>query len=209
SSVSYSVITPNGSLLIQGLLSDNGISPDVTANDGKYTSLISVKFPKEILGTYQIQLQTIDNSGLASILRSFPIRIFNSENTAPVISNLFAPDTTLVPLGDVINYIRISISVSDTNGLADLVSVLFTSQRPDLSIVGTYSLYDDGGTIERNIFPSFTLSSGDSIANDGRYTVVIPMTSTADKNTYRDFRFIAKDQSNAFSNAITKRIYIQ
>ena len=209
SSVSYSIILPDGNLLTNGALTDNGISPDVKATDGKYTSNLSIKFPKQILGTYQIQFQAIDNFGLTSIARSFPITIFNSANNAPVISNLFSPDTVLVPAENAVNYIRISIFVSDLEGLSDLRSVLFTSQRPDLSIVGTYPMFDDGGKIERNIFPPFTLTSGDSIANDGRFTVLIPLTSTADKNTYRDFQFVAKDQSNAFSNAITKRIYIQ
>ena len=209
SSASYSILTPDGNLLTHGILADNGKAPDSVANDGKYTSSLSVNFPKDILGTYHVQFQITDNSGLTSIARSFPIRIYNSANTPPVIANLTAPDTVLVPSGSSVSYIRISISVSDQDGLNDIASVSLTSIRPNLTIVGTFLLYDDGGTIVRQTFPPFNLSSGDSIANDGRFTVTIPITSTNDKNTYRDFQFIARDQSNAFSNAITKRIYIQ
>ena len=211
SSVSYSIVTPSGDILTHGTLSDDGITPDVTANDGKYTSTISIKFPKEILGTYQIQLQTVDNTGLASIVRSFPIKIFNSANVAPIIANLTLPDTILVPSAGSVNFVQVSISASDQDGLRDIVSVSLTLIRPkdpttDSSVVGIYPLYDDGGKI--SVSP-FGITSGDITAGDGSYSLIIPVPSDTKSGIIRYFSLSAKDQSNATSNIIVKKVYFK
>lgn len=211
STVSYSIVSPNGDILIQGILTDNGIAPDVKANDGKYRSTISLLLPKEILGTYQIQVQSIDNSGLVSIVRSFPLKIFNSANTAPVISNLVLPDTIFVPTDNSVNIIRIGITASDLEGLRDIVSVTLTLIRPkepgvDSSVVGSYPLYDDGSV--RPVSP-FGMISGDNIAADGNYSLYIPVPNTTFKNIVRYFSVMATDQSGVHSNVIVKKVHFQ
>lgn len=207
SAVSYSIFSPSGSLFGTGTISDNGVAPDPSAGDGIYNSQIVVKLPKEVIGTYVIQFSTVDKSGFTSSTHSIPLKIILSTNNPPVISKLSAPDSVRVPdTADSVNFIDISLSVSDPQGLSDIGLVILTSQRPDSSVAGTFYMSDDGGKTK---LPQFQLTSGDSIAGDGVYSIVIPMFNTAAKNTYRDFIFTARDQSGAFSNAIVKRIFIQ
>ncbi|MFZ4620378.1 MAG: hypothetical protein ACOYNS_07460 [Bacteroidota bacterium] len=206
-SVSYKIFTPAGKVFASGSLSDNGIQPDATAGDGQYNSQIVLHLPKEVIGTYSIQFTTIDRSGFSSNIFNLPLKITLSTNNAPSLANLYAPDSVRVPsTADSVNLVYMSISVSDQQGLSDITSVILTSQRPDSSVAGTFYLSDDGGT---STLPQFNIPSGDSVANDGVYSIVIPMFSTTQKNTYRDFIFTARDQSGAISNAVIKRMVIQ
>ncbi len=207
SSVSYKVFTPAGKIFITGTLNDNGSLPDVSAGDGKYNSQITLQLPKDVIGTYSIQFTTFDKKGFSSNIFNLPLKITLSTNNAPGVFNLSAPDSVRVPsTADTVNLIYMSIAVSDQQGLNDITSVILTSQRPDSSIAGTFYLSDDGGNAT---LPQFNLPSGDSLANDGIYSIIVPIFSTSPKNTYRDFIFTARDQSGALSNAVMKRVFIQ
>jgi hypothetical protein len=206
-SVSYKVFTPAGKIFSTGTLNDNGSQPDVTSGDGKYNSQIVLQLPKDVIGTYSIQFTTFDKKGFSSNIFNLPLKITLSTNNAPSVFNLSAPDSVRVPsTADTVNLIYMTIAVSDQQGLNDITSVNLTSQRPDSSIAGTFYLSDDGGVFTLS---QFNLPSGDSLAGDGVYSIVVPMFSTSPKNTYRDFIFTARDQSGALSPAITKRIYLQ
>ena len=206
-SVLYTVISPSGKVFTSGTLSDNGVLPDVNAADGKYNSQINLTLPKDVIGIYNVQFSTKDKKGFSSNTFNLPLKIILSTNNAPTIFNLSSPDSVRVPnSADTVNLIYFSLGVSDQQGLSDLVDVILTSQRPDSSVAGTFSLSDDGG---KTILPQFGLTSGDSLAGDGVYSIIVPIFSTTQRNTYRDFIFSAKDQSNAYSNTITKRIFIQ
>jgi hypothetical protein len=206
-SVNYNVISPVGKLFASGILKDNGVLPDVNASDGKYNTYINLKLPKDIIGTYTFQFSTVDRQGFVSNTINLPLKIILSTNNPPSIFNLTSPDTVRVPnTADSVNIIRLTLGVSDPEGLNDIVNVILTSQRPDSSTAGTYYMSDDGGN---TILPQFGLTSGDSIANDGVYSILIPIFSSTPRNTYRDFIFTARDQSGAFSNVISKRIFIQ
>lgn len=204
--VNYSIYSPNGNLFTSGSLADNGVFPDAQQGDGKYNSTIALHLPKEIIGIYNVQFSTTDRQGFTSNTFNLPLRIVLSTNGPPVISNLQAPDSVRVPKSaDSVNLVFISLDVSDPDGLNDVTSVVLTSQRPDSTVSGTFFLSDDGGAV---ILPQFGIASGDGTANDGKYSITIPIFSTATTNTYRDFIFSARDQSGIFSNIITKRVFI-
>lgn len=206
-SVRYSIYSPNGKLFASGALADNGVFPDAAAGDGKFNSNIDLALPKDIIGTYSVQFSTSDKMGFKSNTFNLPLKITLSTNHSPAISQLVCPDSVRVPnSADSVNLVEISLNVSDQEGLNDVVSVVLTSLRPDSSIAGTFFLYDDGGNI---VHSQFGLPSGDDAANDGTYSIIVPIFSTTQRNTYRDFVFTARDQSGATSNAITKRILIQ
>ncbi len=77
----------------------------------------------------------------------------------PDTLNWAGPDTTS----------HIEVWVKDNQGLADVVNVQFRSIKPDSSERGPYDLYDDGDTQGRN--------SGDKIAGDGIFSIIITMGS--------------------------------
>ncbi len=206
-SVSYKVFTPAGKLFATGTLADNGTLPDLIAGDGQYNSQFILHLPKEVIGTYNIQFTTYDRMGFSSNIFNNPLKITLSTNNPPSLSNLSAPDSVRVPsTADTVNLVYMTVAVSDQQGLNDITSVILTSQRPDSSVAGTFYLSDDGGS---SILTQFGLPSGDSLANDGIYSIIVPIFSTNIKNTYRDFIFTARDQSGALSNAIIKRVVIQ
>ena len=180
-------------------------SGDSIANDGKFGIRLILK--KSDVGDFSLKLQARDFAGASSSISNKPFYLRNAVNHAPSIFNLLViPDTVSVPNGTDTNFVKVSISASDQEGLVDIASVEFTSQRPTGTIVGTYPMFDDGSVISQ---PPFNILSGDATANDGIYTSRVPVTSSADRNTYRDFIFLAKDRLGEKSNIITKRIYIQ
>lgn len=204
--VYYSIEDPDRSILSSGVLSDDGKVPDQTSSDGTYTAEPNVRFPVALLGTYTVKTYASNNVGERSVLISSTVILFNSSNTPPQLSLLDAPDTVVVPSGSNPSLVKISITAADSQGLSDIVSVTLRSLRPDSTVAGLFPLYDDGSSTVR---PTFGIVSGDSVANDGRYTLTIPISGTTQRNTYRDFIFTAADRSSTISNAIIKRVYIQ
>lgn len=213
-SVAGTLKLPDGSIYLSFSLYDDGgalvrppfdlTSGDSAANDGRFTTRLL--FVKKSVGNYTLQIQAKDLAQALSnaITKSFYVR--NALNHSPVLSNPDMPDTVTVPTGTDTTFIKVAISVFDQEGLGDIASVAFASQRPDSSVVATYPMHDDGGSAPH---PPFNLRSGDSLAGDGIYTSTIPLTSTAQGNTYRDFIFQATDRAGEKSPTITKRIYIR
>jgi hypothetical protein len=204
--VLYEIFDPEGILTFAGTLSDNGIAPDLTSSDGIYTATVRISISSNTIGTFSVVIFARNTENEQSILFSLPLTVFNSSNSQPVLSSLFAPDTVIVPSGNDVRMVKVSISAADSQGLNDIVSVSLRSLRPDLTVAGLFPMYDDGGTI---VQPTFNISSGDSLARDGRYTLTIPIFSSTQKNTFRDFIFTATDRSNAVSAPVMKRVYIQ
>lgn len=205
-SVLYEIVKPGGTLAVSGTLSDNGITPDQTASDGVYSTAARISVTSNNIGTFTVLVFAQNTDGEQSVLFSLPLTVFNTSNAPPVLSALYAPDTVIVPTGNEVRLVKVSISAADSQGLNDIVSVSLRSLRPDSTFAGLFPLYDDGGTV---VQPTFNLSSGDSLAKDGRYTLTIPIFSSTQKNTFRDFVFTATDRSNTVSAAVIKRVYIQ
>ena len=126
-----------------------------------------------------------------------------------VVTDLgYMPDSIKVPAAGDTTFVTITLAVSDSEGLGDIVSVKLTSKKPDGSSSGQFNLYDDGGTIFNTQF-GVPMSSGDLTAGDGIYTIRIPFTGTPEPPpTYRDFSFVATDRTGDHSNTLTLRIYI-
>ena len=204
--VFYQIEDPDKSTLISGTLSDDGKEPDQANSDGTYTAKAVVKFSSTLLGTYAVKTYASNLNGDQSVQMSSSLTVFNSSNAPPQLSALDAPDTVLVPSGSTPSLVKVSVTVTDSQGLSDIVSVTLRSLRPDSTVAGLFPLYDDGSS---SVQPTFNIVSGDSVANDGRYTLTIPIFSNTQKNTFRDFIFTATDRSSTISNTIIKRVYIQ
>ncbi len=202
-SVTAVITAPDGATAVYSLL-DTGTGADLKANDGIYSGNIPLHLTTSAVGKYSIQIQASGDEGLVSNILSLPVSIISSNNRPPRISQLIAPDTVFLPTGSTPNYIKVSVMVADSDGLASIDAVTLTSYRPDGGYVVMLPLYDDGSAA---VLPLFGMPSGDDIAGDGRYTLRIPVTTAV--TAYYDFVFSAKDKSGAISNSLTKRIYIK
>lgn len=207
-SVTYMVFDPVGNLLIDGPFLDDGVYPDQIAGDGKLSAAAHLHILKRDVGTYAAQIQARSSQGFISNTILLSIAIKNSNNHPPHISNLTMPDSIKVPAAGDTTFVTITLAVSDSEGLGDIVSVKLTSKKPDGSSSGQFNLYDNGGTVFNTQF-GVPMSSGDLTAGDGIYTIRIPFTGTPEPPpTYRDFSFVATDRTGDHSNTLTLRIYI-
>ena len=213
-SVSGSFLLLDGSSYLDfSLFDDGGVgtrppfnisSGDSAASDGKFGIRLVLK--KSDVGNYILKVLAKDVAEATSNVFNRAIYVRNAANHPPSIANPVVPDTVFVPSGAGTNLVKVTIAASDPEGLQDIASVTFTSQRPDGSIVDTYPMFDDGSEFAR---PPFNIPSGDAVVGDGSYSLTIPLASTTERNTYRDFIFQAKDRAGEKSSTITKRIYIQ
>jgi hypothetical protein len=206
SAVQYSVYSPAGKVIASGVLQDGGSFPDASANDGKYNSNITLSLPKDIIGKYTVQFASVDKDGYTSTTFNLPFSIIYSLNHPPTVNNFTVPDTVTVPSSGT-SFIETIVRANDTEGLSDIASVSMSIVRPaDSSIVAVYGLFDDGGKFN---VPPFGITSGDSIAGDGYFTLLIPVPSTTFKNIERQFNVFATDQSGATSNLLSKKVYFK
>ncbi len=180
-------------------LLDNGnlSNGDDVANDGSFANKIplSGSYPN---GIYNIKYFVTDISNNTKQVALATFKFDNGQaNFAPVISDdVVDPDTAVVTSTTII---LTSIKVFDQNGLSDIDKAYFVVYRPD----GTTSniqnfLFDDGNILDH----------GDQTAGDGIYSLLIQITSSNAKGTYR-LEFRAKDRGGKFSNIINHNLLIQ
>ena len=207
-SVAYTIFDPDGNFFMTGPLADDGVYPDQVAGDGTLSAAAHFHIQKKDVGMYLVQFQAKSSEGYTSntVIQSLTVK--NSNNHPPSLSNLIMPDTVAVPPSGDTTFVRITVAVSDSEGLGDIVSVKLTAKKPNGASAGQFYLYDDGGTVLYYQFGG-PLASGDSVAKDGIYTITIPLTVPGEPPpTYRDFSFSATDRSGDSSNTLTQRIYI-
>jgi hypothetical protein len=179
-----------------GDIADNG---DSVKGDGIYSN----KFPLSRYnpdGIYTVQYSITDDNNNTQIaaVHSF---VYNNGQplTAPVISNLVAPDTVAIETQKVL--IFLSVQVNDTLGLQDIKSVFFNSLSPpddQPSSGNPFIMYDDG-------------THGDAVAGDGIYSLIVellPPPTVVPKGTYT-FEFQAVSKEGVTSNIITHYIVVQ
>jgi hypothetical protein len=110
---------------------------------------------------------------------------------APVLFDLAAPDSMEKGSPD---SSHIAVSAFDPDGLEDIDSVYYVVTRPDSTSNGIrFRMRDDG-------------AGGDSSANDGRYTYVIPSPLPSSQSGDYTFAFYAYDRQDNRSNIISKII---
>lgn len=121
------------------------------------------------------------------------------KNVPPVISNLQAPKSLLVPITDTLK-VLLSVDVFDAEGKEDIEKVYFNTFKPDgsPSSGNPFLMYDDGNL----------LAHGDLTANDGTYSRIIILPPGTTKGIYR-FDFQAMDKKGELSNIITHYIEVK
>jgi hypothetical protein len=201
---------PDGTLLLSDQeLRDDGVAPDLIANDGWYTRQCTLLAQRSNLGAYTFRVTAIDDAGTKSndAAASLLMRLqLTTQNYAPTLEEVVVPDTITVPPAGQINIARVTVAVQDSNGLYDIATVKVSVIRvEDGAVAGTYNMHDDGGI---SVDSYLKLTSGDATAGDGVYSIQFPVSSTP-KDVYRDFKFVAIDRSGLESTPITKRAYFR
>jgi hypothetical protein len=180
-------------------LLDNGkaANGDDVSNDGSFANKIplSTTYPN---GIYNIKYFVTDKSNSTNQVALGTFKYNNGQNNiAPVISDdIVDPDTAIVTTTTVI---LTSIKVFDQNGLSDIDKSYFIVYRPDGTTNNNQNLLFDDGNIAEH---------GDQIASDGVYSLLIQITSSNQKGTYR-LEFQAKDRGAKLSNIINHSLLIQ
>jgi hypothetical protein len=116
----------------------------------------------------------------------------STQNSAPVISDVVAPDSLIAGyLGGFF-----AVSVSDPQGLGDVAWAYLQVSAPNSNWnPGILYLRDDG-------------TSGDSTAGDGTYSLLISAPPDTTNPGEYDFTFKAKDNDGAESNQIVEKVRI-
>jgi len=199
-SVTCKVLSPDNTLLATIPMQDNGVNPDSTAGDSRYSCAINISNLSCVLvGQYSIQLIAENTSGLFSNQINSTFNVVLTNNQAPVVSRLFAPDSIAIPLSGV-TVSTLSVFALDSNGYCDIKRVFFNSFRPDSTITpnSPFAMFDDGNIADH----------GDTVAGDGRFSLKIQIASTQTTFGWFTFKYQAEDNSGLLSNVLIGRIYI-
>jgi len=183
-SVTAVAIPPSGSdPVAQVLLRDDAVQPDITAGDNTYTGQMVFSIPKTGTGPYLISVRAVDGKGFSSNAVDKTLFIVRN-NSAPVLSDLTAPDTVTLPAGGTLS-IKMTVKATDPDGQLDIREVYFRSLDSS-DPTRKFFLLDDGGAV-----------SGDSTPADGISTITVqlvdnPPPAPSVRKTYR-FAFQALD----------------
>jgi len=195
--VSAEAFTPTGSSAIAvASLSDNGTTPDAKAGDGTYSGSLIVPAVRADAGVFRIRFRAIASTGLESNNLERPLLV-TRRNSPPRIFDLVAPDTVVLPPGSAL-LIPMYVSVSDSDGLADIREAFFKSLDSS-DPTRKFFLLDDGNTSV----------SGDRLAGDGIFSIIIQLPDFPGvRRTYR-FMFQATDSFADTSGSILHLLTVE
>jgi len=189
--VQAEIVEPSGERILSITLQDDGAGPDSIRGDGIYSARLRFSVSRAEVGRYYSFVTATDGSGLQSNAVSSSFLVYR-RNSPPQISDLSAPDTVQAQLGVALR-IPMTVAASDSDGLADIREVFFLSLDSS-DPTAHFQLSDDGGA-------NGSLS-GDQLAGDGIYTIVIQLVPTAGTRSSYRFQFQAKDVAGETSASI-------
>ena len=185
--VSCKLILANGTILDSVNLYDNGVSPDSTAGDGRYSGTFNTSNIQCLqVGLYQVQYLAKNRTGLFSNIINKNLVVVNTANQPPVLSNPVLPDSVVRPLTGSFD-LTLIITAIDPDGACDINTLFFDTYRPS------------GNYLGRNF-----MSKGSN--NTYTYTNSVTYFQADSFYGYYKYHFQAYDNSNAFSNTIIDSI---
>jgi hypothetical protein len=190
--VRYTVGLPaDESVFAEGLLKDDGTNPDLSANDGIFAGTVTFPIERVDIGKFEVAVDGYYDAASPSNIVRHAIDVFRSSQP-PVIAGLSAPDTVVLPGSGQVLLLLITLEASDPDGLGDLREVFFRNLDSPSDTTRKFILLDDGHV---------TGVSGDSVANDGTFSIIVQLPYGTPASTYR-FLFEATDRSGLASNTI-------
>jgi len=183
-------------LFNDGNLNDHG---DLFANDSIFSMKLDSTFAAGKMGQYLFHFYVEDSFNELNITDvSAAVQI---ENFPGKIVSTSVPDSIEKPTtpGNTIPF-ELNAYVTDPQGLADVDSVYFLSEKPDGTFSGNgyhFELFDDGDQG----------NNGDDTANDGEYSLVIQIAESNDLGIYK-FHFYMRDHVGHLTSVIKDSILV-
>ena len=164
---------------------DFATNGDLFADDSVYSIKLDSTYGAYRIGHYRFEFHVEDSFNEENII--VPIHPIYIENEVGTILSTSVPDSIEKPTspGSTVPF-ELNAQVTDPQGLADVASVYFLSEKPDGTFSGNgshFDLFDDGDQ----------LNHGDDIANDGEYSKIIEIADSNDPGVYK-FHFYMLDQ---------------
>ncbi|MBT3253393.1 MAG: hypothetical protein HN995_13930 [Candidatus Marinimicrobia bacterium] len=161
------------------LLNDLGQGEDILIGDGRYDGGWTLP---DTLSTYVDSLWTLEvivRDEASNSLAEF--KTLQPERPAPPVIGAASHLDTLTLLSNGLVLDTLTLEVSHPAGLDEIRDVSMMSLKPD----GSYAnqgqpipLYDDGGSVIFYSFGGIDFTSGDSLANDGVYSLLLALDPT-------------------------------
>ncbi len=188
-SVTATVISPDGVTTWDFPLHDDGIAPDLVAGDGLYYGFITLSLAKSDVGLFHVLFSAVDRnqrSGTGALQSLFVSR----HSTPPWLSNVVAPDTVIVPVGGGVSF-RLAVTVGDSSGLADIQDVTLRVPEGN-NPTGVLHLLDNGN-----------VAIGNSVAGDGTYAIILQVNDSPTVRKRYSLLFQAIDRAGDTSATLT------
>lgn len=191
SSVSAQIKNPDGTVIKSIVLNGSG-----NVYTGVYDTLQSCRY----VGNYSVEFIAVTSEGLPSNTVSGNFNVINTQNIKPIVSLVYAPDSLQRPTGGDLVPSFLQVQVSDPNGECDIAAAYFNATNPNgvPNPSNPFTMYDNGNPV-----PPFC----DTVANDGKYSLMIYIGSTATLGDY-SFKFNTRDRSAAVSDTVLKIINV-
>jgi hypothetical protein len=184
SGLQASYVLSSGQLEIAGDLLDNGLAGDIIANDGIFGANWQLPEVLETLidSSWTLEIEAMDTDNELSVSR-----VLNPQRpNPPVIVEVQHADTlSLHASAWVVD--TLTVIVTHPQGLDEIRDLSMRSLKPD----GTYAnlgnpipLYDDGGSVVFYSFDGVDYTSGDEVAGDGIYSLLLILTPGNLSGTY-------------------------
>jgi len=166
-------------------LNDQGRDADVQSQDGSLEG--SWTLPDSLAAGID-SLWTLQVTALAGSDSKTVSQTLQPERPqAPVIGSIVHADTlTLDPAGIVLD--TLVVTVSHPQGLDEIRDVTMMSLKPDSTWANhgqPIPLYDDGGQVVFFTFQGIDFTSGDQVAGDGKYSLLLALTADNLAGEYR------------------------
>jgi hypothetical protein len=188
-SVTATILPPEaGFPFVEVGLRDDGAMPDSVAGDGTYSGTLSFDILATEAGRYRVRVIARSANGFESNSREHVLFITRN-NAPPVLSELTAPDTVNAPTTERL-LIAMSARADDPDGAEDVREVYFRSLDSS-DPTRKFFLKDDGDVA----------GSGDRVAGDGLYSIIVELLPGTPSRTYR-FAFQAEDTFQDTSNTL-------
>ena len=158
-----------------------------------FTLSVDSSFAVGRSGLYQLGFAASDAAGEQADLVERDITL---ENLATTLSLPSLPDTVELPLAGFSDTLHVKVSAADPQSLLDVDEVNFTVTLMGGTPSSPILMFDDGNPNPGNS------DNGDLVANDGRYSRVISLSSSNTPGTYI-FTYFAADKAGNTATAIT------
>ena len=163
---------------------------------GRFGRLFDSSFAAGRDSLYTVEFQAVDLSDDVSNTLSQSIFL---ENRPPTIANPGVRDSISLPPAGSIDTLHVKLSANDSQGLGDLATVNFTLTLIGGNTNGPFGMFDDGS--------GGGVDNGDTVPNDGRYSLILQLNSGNTPGTYV-FEFQATDKVGQVSPLLNDTLVV-